>query len=44
VFRDPWGNPYIITVDLDDDNKCKDAFSRNVGGPGLIPEPEPPNA
>jgi prepilin-type N-terminal cleavage/methylation domain-containing protein len=36
VFRDPWGNPYIITVDLDDDNKCKDAFYRNVGGPGLI--------
>lgn len=36
VYRDPWGNPYIITVDLDDDNKCKDAFYRKVGGPGLI--------
>lgn len=35
VFRDPWGNPYIITVDLDDDNKCKDAFYRKVGGSGL---------
>jgi prepilin-type N-terminal cleavage/methylation domain-containing protein len=35
VFRDPWSNPYIITVDLDDDNKCKDAFYRRVGGAGL---------
>jgi prepilin-type N-terminal cleavage/methylation domain-containing protein len=35
VFRDPWGNPYIITIDLDDNNKCLDAYYRNVGGPGL---------
>jgi prepilin-type N-terminal cleavage/methylation domain-containing protein len=26
VFRDPWGNPYIITLDLNDDNKCQDGF------------------
>jgi len=26
VFRDPWGNPYIITLDLNGDNKCHDAF------------------
>ena len=26
VFRDPWGNPYIITLDLNDDNKCVDSF------------------
>jgi hypothetical protein len=26
VFRDPWGNPYIVTVDLNDDNKCQDGF------------------
>ena len=26
VFRDPWGDPYIITVDLNGDNKCRDAF------------------
>src|SRR5206468_190929 len=26
VYRDPWGNPYIITVDLNGDNKCRDAF------------------
>src|ERR1019366_2320359 len=22
VFRDPWGSPYIITLDLNYDNKC----------------------
>ncbi|HZI33734.1 MAG TPA: hypothetical protein VFF11_15445, partial [Candidatus Binatia bacterium] len=26
VYRDPWGNPYIITVDLNGDDKCRDAF------------------
>ena len=26
VFRDPWGDPYIITLDLNADNKCRDAF------------------
>lgn len=26
VFRDAWGNPYIITLDLNDDNKCVDAL------------------
>lgn len=25
VFRDPWGNPYIVTMDLNYDNKCYDA-------------------
>jgi prepilin-type N-terminal cleavage/methylation domain-containing protein len=24
VFRDPWGNPYIVTLDLNYDNKCFD--------------------
>jgi len=24
VYRDPWRNPYIITMDLNDDNACKD--------------------
>src|SRR6266516_4130912 len=28
VYRDPWGNPYIVTVDLNGDNKCRDAFYR----------------
>ncbi len=28
VYRDFWGNPYIITMDLNSDNKCRDAFYR----------------
>jgi prepilin-type N-terminal cleavage/methylation domain-containing protein len=28
VYRDPWGNPYIITLDLNYDEKCRDAFYR----------------
>ena len=26
VYRDPWGNPYIITLDLNYDNKTRDGF------------------
>jgi len=26
VFRDPWGNPYIITLDANGDEKTRDAF------------------
>jgi prepilin-type N-terminal cleavage/methylation domain-containing protein len=26
VFRDPWGNPYIITFDLNFDEDCRDVF------------------
>ena len=26
VYRDPWGNPYIITIDLSGDDKCLDSF------------------
>ncbi len=45
VYRDPWGNPYIISLDLNYDEQCKDAFYclskvANVGGlntnPGLV--------
>jgi hypothetical protein len=25
VFRDPWGNPYVITLDLNLDDRCDDA-------------------
>ena len=25
-YRDPWGNPYIITMDLNEDSKCEDPF------------------
>jgi prepilin-type N-terminal cleavage/methylation domain-containing protein len=26
VYRDPWGNPYIISMDLNYDDKCRDAY------------------
>ena len=26
VYRDPWGNPYVISMDLNYDNFCADAF------------------
>jgi prepilin-type N-terminal cleavage/methylation domain-containing protein len=26
VYRDPWGNPYIVTIDLNYDDKARDAF------------------
>jgi prepilin-type N-terminal cleavage/methylation domain-containing protein len=29
VYRDPWGNPYIITIDLNFDEKARDAFYRS---------------
>jgi hypothetical protein len=25
-FRDPWGNPYVITLDMNYDGKCDDAL------------------
>jgi hypothetical protein len=25
-YRDPWGNPYIITMDLNEDDKTEDPF------------------
>jgi hypothetical protein len=28
VYRDPWGNPYIISIDTNNDDKCRDAFYR----------------
>jgi hypothetical protein len=35
IYRDPWGNPYVITMDLDEDNQVGDAFYHlsNVSGP-----------
>jgi len=41
VPLDPWGNPYMITLDLNGDNRCRDAFyrldvvSRDTGNKGL---------
>jgi len=29
VYRDPWGNPYIISLDLNYDDQCQDAFYCN---------------
>jgi prepilin-type N-terminal cleavage/methylation domain-containing protein len=29
VYRDPWGNPYIITIDLNYDKQSRDGFYRN---------------
>jgi prepilin-type N-terminal cleavage/methylation domain-containing protein len=29
IYRDPWGNPYIITIDLNYDDKARDAFYRS---------------
>src|SRR5207253_1036788 len=29
VYRDPWGNPYIITLDLNNDEKARDGFYRD---------------
>jgi hypothetical protein len=26
VYRDPWGNPYVISMDLNYDEQCRDAF------------------
>jgi prepilin-type N-terminal cleavage/methylation domain-containing protein len=28
VYRDPWGNPYMITLDMNADGRCRDAFYR----------------
>jgi prepilin-type N-terminal cleavage/methylation domain-containing protein len=28
VYRDPWNNPYIITIDLNNDEKARDGFYR----------------
>jgi hypothetical protein len=45
VYRDPWGNPYVITMDLDEDNECVDPLYRLAsvssqtglgGGPGYF--------
>jgi len=35
VYRDPWGNPYVITMDLNYDDNCKDSFYclNTVSGP-----------
>jgi len=36
VYRDPWGNPYVITMDLSYDELCRDQFysSNSISGTG----------
>jgi prepilin-type N-terminal cleavage/methylation domain-containing protein len=55
VYRDPWGNPYLITMDLTYDEQCKDAFysldavsghnqtATNPGANGLTTDGTPNN-
>ena len=49
VYRDPWGNPYIISMDLNYDGQCVDAFyglsavSQN-GQQGLVNPTGNPNS
>jgi prepilin-type N-terminal cleavage/methylation domain-containing protein len=40
-YRDPWGNPYIISMDLNYDQQCKDSFYdlNNVSGGGTPNNP-----
>jgi prepilin-type N-terminal cleavage/methylation domain-containing protein len=40
IFRDPWGNPYIVTLDYNADGKCRDAFYRS---PAVSRNPGVPN-
>ena len=39
VYRDPWGNPYVISMDLNYDEQCRDAFYSlsTVSNPNPIP-------
>ncbi|MEI6786711.1 MAG: type II secretion system protein [Verrucomicrobiota bacterium] len=41
VYRDPWGQPYIITIDLNKDGKARDAFYR---APGISADQSDTNA
>jgi prepilin-type N-terminal cleavage/methylation domain-containing protein len=40
VYRDPWGNPYIITLDMNNDDKVSDAFYRTIA---VSADPNAPN-
>jgi prepilin-type N-terminal cleavage/methylation domain-containing protein len=51
VYRDPWGNPYVISMDLNYDEMCRDTFysssivSKQSGGTGYngLIDPTDPN-
>ena len=40
VLRDAWGTPYVISLDLNDDNRTRDAFYKL---PGISQDPTNPN-
>ena len=40
VYRDPWGSPYVISMDLSYDEQCKDAFYSQT----LVSSPPAPAA
>jgi len=43
VYRDPWGNPYIITLDLNNDERARDSFYSNptiAGDPSSASNPK----
>jgi prepilin-type N-terminal cleavage/methylation domain-containing protein len=41
VFRDPWGNAYIVTLDLNYDGKCFDANLNSMYQANSSPPPRP---
>jgi len=40
VYRDPWGSPYVITIDANNDEKTRDAFYQL---PAVSQDPANPN-
>src|SRR5689334_22311079 len=41
VYRDPWSDPYVITIDANNDEKTRDAFYQL---PAVSQDPNNPNA
>jgi len=39
VYRDPWGNPYIVSIDLNDDGLCRDGFYQSSNVSALPNDP-----
>ncbi len=35
-YRDPWGNPYVITLDLNYDNACEDRYYGRLPAPVMV--------
>ena len=43
MLRDPWGNPYIISLDMNDDDKTLDGYYGYLRK-GTAPQPEVNNS